>query len=36
MATKLGGTVVLKLCSETVTRKIDVGGVKLDCEAKGN
>jgi acetyltransferase len=34
IAAKLGGAVVLKLYSETVTHKTDVGGVKLDLRSK--
>ena len=37
IAAKLGGAVVLKLYSETVTHKTDVGGVKLGLQKrKGN
>ena len=34
VAAKLGGAVVLKLYSETVTHKTDVGGVKLDLQSE--
>jgi acetyltransferase len=34
IAEKLGGAVVLKLYSETITHKTDVGGVKLDLRSE--
>jgi acetyltransferase len=34
IAAKLGGAVVLKLCSETITHKTEVGGVKLGLRSE--